>query len=175
MSMTNITLPGVLSNFSSMLVPTPIEMSVSSPSPGKTPVVIPNSDLIMGFGLTVSNTENPPGEPNGIPVVIPDPKNRYVGGKIDVTNGDLVDSGLPSFVVGHNLVLGGLPVVNNNSGDVPGGIPSGLSSSTELTGKPAVKPPELVGTPEQFLGAYDAVINGVSRRVISPGDVPVVI
>lgn len=169
--MTNITLPGVLAAFTFEIVPTPTEMSVSSPSPGEVPVVIPNSDLIFG-GFPVSN-QKPLGEPNGIPVVIPNPQNRFVGGFAQLDHDELVTGGLSPNV--HDLVPGvGLPIVSKDNEIVPGGIPGPKASPVVPGDTPFVVPPELVGIDGQFLGENVVVINGVSRTVVSPGGVPVV-
>lgn len=169
-----ITLPGVLSAFTSELVSTPIEMSVSSPSPGDTPVVIPNGDLVFG-GFPTSNQKFL-GEPNGIPVVIPNPESRYVGGlPIPNLNPDLVTGGLPIPPPTAELVPGGLPVPHKDTGLVVGGVSEAKIGPVVPGSTPFVVPPELVGIDGQYLGQNDVVINGVSRTVVSPGGVPVVI
>lgn len=170
-----ITLPGVLSSFTSELVATPIEMSVSSPSPGDTPVVIPNSENDFG-GFPTSNQKFL-GEPNGIPVVIPNPENKPVGG-LPVTNPnpDLVVGGLPITPPTQELVPGGFPVPHKDTGLVPGGVAIDRTTSVIVPGStPETIPPELVGIDGQYLGDKGAVINGLSPRVVSPGGVPVVI
>jgi len=173
--MTNITLPGVLAAFTFELTSTPAEMSTSSPSPGTTPVVIANDDLVFG-GFPTFDHETL-GVPGGVPVEIPNPQSQYLGGLTGANpNAKLVIGGLSFSTINHVLVPGGLPLVNHNPG-----VTSGLAigSSTEFVlpgGTPFTVPPELIGEgTEQYLGDNTTSINGVSKRVISPGNVPVVI
>jgi hypothetical protein len=150
-------------------------MPTSSPSPGGASVVVPNNDVVPG-SLPSVNQEHL-GVPGGVPVAIPDPNSRFLGGlNRKNPSADLVVGGLSFSVINHQVVLGGLPVVNHNPGVVPGGLPIGLIPSPVVPGgTPFVVPSEDRGHVPQFLGENDIVISGLSPRVASPGGVPVVI